>query len=606
VLDPLWAYHKLYSVFATYGDAFLVVSPWGLYLANASPSVIHQIATRRTDWVKPIEHYAVVEQFGPNVVTTEGSTWREHRKITSGSFNEKSNAVVWKESIRQAQQMIKAWARRNSNGADSAMGVGDVYPDAATTSMHIIGRSGFGVKLLWPGEELEGEDEAEAEGGGYEKFSSHDPRGRYTMTFKESMHTMLRGVIWMGLFSRKWSERLPLDQPKKVWEGHANLNSYLHELLELKKNAIKDGTAEKDSLDLMVPLIEASNTGTSTKFTTANILGNAFIFLFAGHETTANSITFLLIFLALNLPAQRRLQSTLDTLLAPHSKQTPQEWPYPSLFNTLGNSYLGACINEQLRLIASVTMIPKRSIGPQTLTLEDGRTVRVPGNTFQHFCVPSVHRNPHYWPHKPTSHRDPAAKNDLNDFVPERWLLPTSNPSTAADQGQTDGEETRESGGKHHKTTIEELESSDGPDIGAAALFNPPRGAFLPFSHGARACLGRRFAMVELVGVLATLMKDYSVELDVRDFAPPPTQTTTASEKKGGAGQGAEEEEDVFEGMMKRLEEGEKRAVYGKAQERAWTILERELGGLVTLQCVGRKVPLRFCRRGGEMFGGLS
>ncbi|KAI4257867.1 MAG: hypothetical protein LQ352_001453 [Teloschistes flavicans] len=556
VLDPLWAYHKLYSVFATYGDAFLVVSPWGLYLANASPSVIHQIATRRTDWVKPIEHYAVVEQFGPNVVTTEGSTWREHRKITSGSFNEKSNAVVWKESIRQAQQMIKAWARRNSNGADSAMEVGDVYPDAATTSMHIIGRSGFGVKLLWPGEELE--------------------------------------------------ERLPLDQPKKVWEGHANLNSYLHELLELKKNAIKDGTAEKDSLDLMVPLIEASNTGTSTKFTTANILGNAFIFLFAGHETTANSITFLLIFLALNLPAQRRLQSTLDTLLAPHSKQTPQEWPYPSLFNTLGNSYLGACINEQLRLIASVTMIPKRSIGPQTLTLEDGRTVRVPGNTFQHFCVPSVHRNPHYWPHKPTSLRDPAAKNDLNDFVPERWLLPTSNPSTAADQGQTDGEEIKESGGKHHKTTIEELESSDGPDIGAAALFNPPRGAFLPFSHGARACLGRRFAMVELVGVLATLMKDYSVELDVRDFAPPPTQTTTASEKKGGAGQGAEEEEDIFEAMMKRLDEGEKRAVYGKAQERAWTILERELGGLVTLQCVGRKVPLRFCRRGGEMFGGLS
>lgn len=211
VLDPLWAYHKLYSVFATYGDAFLVVSPWGLYLANASPSVIHQIATRRTDWVKPIEHYAVVEQFGPNVVTTEGSTWREHRKITSGSFNEKSNAVVWKESIRQAQQMIKAWARRNSNGADSAMEVGDVYPDAATTSMHIIGRSGFGVKLLWPGEELEGEDEAEAEGGGYEKFSSHEPRGRYTMTFKESMHTMLRGVIWMGLFSRKWSGRLYLS-----------------------------------------------------------------------------------------------------------------------------------------------------------------------------------------------------------------------------------------------------------------------------------------------------------------------------------------------------------------------------------------------------------
>ncbi|KAL9582543.1 MAG: hypothetical protein Q9212_003238 [Teloschistes hypoglaucus] len=249
VLDTLWAYHRPYSLFAKYGDSFLVVSPWGLYLANASPSVIHQIATRRTDWVKPIEHYGVIEQFGANVVTTEGSTWRDHRKITSGSFNEKSNAVVWKESIRQAQEMIKMWVRREGKGEDGAMWVKDVYPDAATTSMHIISRSGFGVKLLWPGEESEGEDKAEA--GGYERFSSHEPKGEYTMTFKESMHTILRDVIWMGLFSRKWSERLPLERPKKVWEGYANLNSYLHELLELKKKAIEDGTAEKDSLDLM-------------------------------------------------------------------------------------------------------------------------------------------------------------------------------------------------------------------------------------------------------------------------------------------------------------------------------------------------------------------
>ncbi|KAL8642325.1 MAG: hypothetical protein Q9228_000977 [Teloschistes exilis] len=624
VLDPLWAYRTPYSLFAKYGDSFLVVSPWGLYLANASPSVIHQIATRRTDWVKPIEHYSVVEQFGSNVVTTEGSTWRDHRKITSGSFNEKSNAVVWKESIRQAQEMIKTWAKRDSNGEDSTMWVKDVYPDAATTSMHIISRSGFGVKLLWPGEELEDEDEADA--GGYERFSSHEPKGEYTMTFKESMHTILRDVIWMGLFSRKWSERLPLERPKKVWEGFANLNSYLHELLELKKNAIKDGTAEKDSLDLMgntpllsptlasrssqektktkkvptdrnlsvstAPLIEAaSNTETTTTFTTANILGNAFIFLFAGHETTANSLTFLLVFLALNLPAQRRLQSTLDAILAPYPKgQNPQEWPYPSMFNTLGNSYLGACINEQLRLIASVTMIPKRSVGPQTLVLDDGRIVRVPGDTFQHFCVPSVHRNPRYWPHKTSSLRDPSAKDDLNDFVPERWLLPSTNPS---------GENEKEAGDGGHQTTISDLESGNsGPDIGAATLFNPPRGAFLPFSHGARACLGRRFAMVELVGVMATIMRDWTVELDVRDFLPPPPP----SEKK----RGGEESDRAFDELMAGLEEKEKRTLYAQAQDRAWTILEKELGGLVTLQCVGRKVPLRFCRRGrGEVFGDL-
>ncbi len=149
--------------------------------------------------MKPVEHYSVAEHFGPNVLTTEGSTWRDHRKVSSGAFNERSNAVVWKESVKQAEKMIKTWGRRNDGDAKGGMWVKDVYPDAATTSLHIISRSGFGVGLLWDGEEVgEGEEVDE----GYERFTSHTPRGGHTMTFKDSMHTMLRDFIWMGVFSK--------------------------------------------------------------------------------------------------------------------------------------------------------------------------------------------------------------------------------------------------------------------------------------------------------------------------------------------------------------------------------------------------------------------
>lgn len=46
-------------------------------------------------------------------------------------------------------------------------------------------------------------------------------------------------------------EKLPFKRTKVVWEGYANLDTYLHELLDVKKAAIAAGLAEKDALDLM-------------------------------------------------------------------------------------------------------------------------------------------------------------------------------------------------------------------------------------------------------------------------------------------------------------------------------------------------------------------
>ena len=166
-------------------------------MANSNPKIIHQIATRKNDFTKPIEHYAVIDIFGKNVVTSEGSAWRNHRKITSSSFNERSNALVWRESIHQAEAMLASWAMREGNDTD-CMSVDGVYPDAATTSLHVVSRSGFGVRLLWPGEKGELD-----EGDEYEWFSSERPKGGHTMTFKESMRIMLSDFIWMGVFSKR-------------------------------------------------------------------------------------------------------------------------------------------------------------------------------------------------------------------------------------------------------------------------------------------------------------------------------------------------------------------------------------------------------------------
>lgn len=41
----------------------------------------------------------------------------------------------------------------------------------------------------------------------------------------------------------------------------------------------------------------------------------------------------------------------------------------------------------------------------------------------------------------------------------------------------------------------------------------PVPGSFGPFSDGARGCLGRKFAEVEMVAILATIFKEYKVDI---------------------------------------------------------------------------------------------
>jgi hypothetical protein len=93
----------------------------------------------------------------------------------------------------------------------------------------------------------------------------------------------------------------------------------------------------------------------------------------------------------------------------------------------------------------------------------------------------------------------------------------------------------------------------------------PRKGAFIPFSEGYRDCLGKGFAQAEFCAVVATLLKDHSVEL-------------IPAELEGGMA-GPE-------------------AVWRTTCERAWKALD-DRKNLVSFKMYG-KVGIRFVPRGTE------
>ncbi len=290
--------------------------------------------------------------------------------------------------------------------------------------------------------------------------------------------------------------------------------------------------------------------------TDEEILGNAYVFILAGHETTANAIHFSMLFLALKRASQLHLQKELDEIF---DGREIDQWDYERDVPKLFAGMTGAVLNEVLRLIPPVVNIPKSTPKgqPQSLMV-NGRKVTIPGGTQIYLDTVATHRNPKYWP--------ATSAGDLLEFRPERWFI----NSTKVANGNMTANHTMSSEG-------EEIGGPQGEDT-SSSLFHPPKGAYIPFSEGYRACLGRRFAQVEVLAVLAVLFREYSVELAVDDFAS----------------------DEEVEKMPRGGEERHK--VYAKAAERARVLMTKGMGTMITLQMRNGQVPVRLVRRGEERF----
>lgn len=158
---PLRLRHAPFTHLGT--DTFLTVSPGGIILNTADADLITQITSRGTDFPKPTHIYTPISIYGQNIISSEGATWRYHRKLTSPAFSEINNKLVWKETLDLSQTMVTKWA-----GTGMSKTTAQVAPDTMRLSLEIIGRAGLGQQMEWD----EGDDSQALPMGHTMSFSS--------------------------------------------------------------------------------------------------------------------------------------------------------------------------------------------------------------------------------------------------------------------------------------------------------------------------------------------------------------------------------------------------------------------------------------------------
>lgn len=499
---------------------------------------------RREAFPKYTETYKILNQFGDSVLTSEGALWRMHRKVTSASFNEKNSALVFRESIRQAQGMVDFWTKGET--------LTTVEHDTMRLALNIIGYVGFGLRLPWPNQKMTDEFNP--------KYGSIEAPQGFSYSFIDTMAQLLDNLLMLLLVPNWLLKVLPIKRVQMAVNSRKDYEKYLNELLDQKIEEAAKGERDEEGMDLMGQLVRSSyevndnKSGAKSGTLTRNeIMGNAFVMLVAGHETTANAIHFSLLQLATHPASQRRLQKDLDDLVGNSDIST---WDYDTLANPMLASMIGAVMNETLRVLPAVTEIPKITTPSRDQTLViDGEKHLIPAGTVISLCASSAHMNPRHWPERP-SRFDPS-RGDIGDYVPERWFRGNENLNKGEEE--VDQEDY---GGFQGRDTSEKL-------------FRPERGAYFPFSDGARSCLGRRIAQVEVISALAVVFRNYSIELAVDEWA-------------------SEEE-------LERMSRQEKGEIYNKAADKSRQTM-REATSILTLKLHGKVVPVRLVPRGEEKF----
>ncbi|KAF4628546.1 hypothetical protein G7Y89_g9608 [Cudoniella acicularis] len=276
------------------------------------------------------------------------------------------------------------------------------------------------------------------------------------------------GWLSFGAEPNPFNRYHPL-RPLMHWYYGSKVNSYISEQLEKRfddykqNDAITTGsvvsttfkTYYSDNLEMLEFRVQGKEKSQETKEMDPlfkNIcIAQIKLFLFSGHHTTSSSICYTLYLLSKHPDSLKLVQQELNSVFSKdreHISNLISENPH--LLNSI--PYTTAVIKETLRLYPTVSS-PRA--GEPDFFVTDSQSRIFPTENFL------VWLNPH-----PTHHA-PELWDQPDDFLPGRWL---------GDQ----------------KSRIK-------------------KGAWRPFDHGPRNCIGQELAMLELKIVICKVARDFVI-----------------------------------------------------------------------------------------------
>ncbi|KAJ3120900.1 hypothetical protein HK098_004135 [Nowakowskiella sp. JEL0407] len=370
-------------------------------------------------------------------------TWKKHRKGLQPAFGPVHLREAFQVTVEIVEQLFSIWDKEISSNAST---VRNAMEDFTLLTGDVIGRIAFSynldaVKSLETKKELQ--------------FQNHIEK----IASAAQLRGSFRGLEF--LYSLAGISQSQLSPSVKY------IKDLVTKTIRTKKENLR--SREVDNADIWARDL-LDRLMLDEKFSEDEIISEVFGFFFAGHETTANTLTWAIMELSKRPDIAKKLKDEVDTVLRGTDL---------SMDNINSFRYVDAFIKETLRIHPVVPFLARKS-KVETIINSQDRQIAIPANVRVVVPLKCVQTDTRHW------------SESGGEFIPERWL-----------------------------------KSNDGSE------FVPVPGSFLPFGDGPMNCIGQKMAMIEAKVVIIKLMQKYKVKISEQQGPIEPVVTITYGLKHG-------------------------------------------------------------------------
>ena len=331
-----------------YGNVFAFRLPWRSYIFINEPALIKELlVTQQHAFVKSLGTRVLRLLLGEGLLTSEDPLHRRMRRVVQPAFH--------RERIAEYARVMER---------DAAEFVARLHPDEAFDAHAAMTE----LTLRIATETLFGSDESDSAGTVADAL-------RLMMTEFPAMLTPIGAL----------RQRLPLRNTRRFWRARSTLDEIIYALIARRR---RDGSDRRDALSM---LLASRATPSPVEGAGDQQIRDEIMTLFmAGHETTANALTWAIYLLAQHPAVDERAAGAV---------------------RTGDREYIARVVKEVLRLYPPAWIIGRESV--RDVTLSDGS--RIPSGTTVFASPLLLHRR-----------ADLFAEPDR--FDPDRWLGPEPPP----------------------------------------------------------------------------------------------------------------------------------------------------------------------------------